>query len=505
MFRERKLQQTMSTGPCQCSQQSLPPVKTTIKKFIQLESKLPVVSKRSSRITELVEPPKVLLKFPIVQPPPQHFYQQENYYDEINPIEETLSTAYDHLRRSYTNQSCYQSKKLNQLSAKINCFKGSQRKLNNGQYLSKASQNLPPPPPPLQRLPSVARQQMNSSMSSSMSINSFPQNKQMSNKMNKSFTSSHLSQLTNRSPFQVNTERNYLFEKWSHDSSGYNSSQDLAGRSNNSSIISYCSLSDSYPKKTSKPMNSNSNLVDSGLSTLNLDYSDDYDATENFSTYSNLSHSSHSFNDSLEVDLAELKQLTSPFPHVKTCMVAQIKKVKPSPPILPPVHKRHSQQFSEPIYENLINTNAVDLPHVKKNYSVNDVLFSLKKMELNAKPIQFSTYSVATSSATTSSSASPEYLAFSPIENGTNDNKIMSPPKYSSLSTRLFASSTPGFKKCAELHQRDLDDYLCDEEVEFYLSPLNNQRGHSMNTLPSNQSNCYKYTNKNVAIWEQLV
>ena len=500
MFRERNHQQNMSTSACHCNQQSLPPVKTTIKKFIQLESKLPVVQKRNSRIIELVEPPKVLLKFPIVQPPPQQVYQQENYYDEINPIEETLSTAYDHLTRSYLNQPCYQSKKLNNLSAKINCFKGSQRKVHNDQYFSKASQNLPPPPPPLQKLPRVARQQMNTSMSSSVSINSFAPNKQMPNKMNKSFTSSHLSQITNRSPFQVNTERNYLFEKWSHDSSGYNSSQDLVGRSNNSSIISYCSLSDSYPKKAS-----NSNLVDSGLSTLHLDYSDDYDATENFSTYSNLSHSSHSFNDSLEVDLAELKQLTSPFPQVKTCMVAQIKKVKPSPPTLPPVQKRHSQQFSEPIYENLINSNYSDLKSVKKNYSVNDVLFSLKKMELNAKPIQFSTYSVATSSATTSSSASPEYLAFSPIDNESSDNKIMSPPKYSTLSTRLFASSTPGFKKYAERNQRDLDDYLCDEEVEFYLSPHNNQRGHSVNSLPPIQSSCYKYTNKNVAIWEQLV
>lgn len=463
MFRERDTRQLVANH-CQCQLQQQTKPKSTIKQFIQLDSNLgrnESFQKRNSRIIELIDTsnrnlanigvstPKsnVTLKYPVQKTRSTSIYQPfptENLYDEINPLEEELTSTYDHLSRPYVphNNSTYQ--RLN----KINCFRLSDNNRYNNRVVTKENSlrkfkveprdSNPPPPPPIKKLPRINRANLNLSLTS--------RHRSPVPKMNKSLTSA-----------EIQSEQ---YDKWTHDnSSGYNSSQDLSNHSSssNSSITSYCSISESVNKQV---FADKTNMADSGFSTLHLDDENIYDCTENISNYSNISPSSiSSFNSSFSEQ--EIQPFTSPFPRIKTPMVAQIKRINPI----------KQSRNNELVYENLRNQN------LGKAYSVKDVLFSLKKMELNNKNINLT---------------SPPELKFSPITTNTRPSKISS-RQY------LNINSTPPRQQ----NQRNSDDYLCDEEVESILSP---KQSYYKKQISVNPSSVYKYSNnRNVAIWEQLV
>ncbi len=146
-------------------------------------------------------------------------------------------------------------------------------------------------------------------------------------------------------------------------------------------------------------------------------------------------------------------------------MVAQIKRINP-------VSK--PAKTNELVYENLKNNN------LEKAYSVKDVLFSLKKMELNNNK--------------NSNSISKPII--SPVSTKSNYSNNSSSRQY------LNIQSTPPRQ---HIH-RNFDDYLCDEEVKSILSPKQNVEPFSKQSITVNSQNIYKYnTKRNVAIWEQLV
>ena len=467
MFREREFKKLNS---CLCS--APPKLKSTIKQFIQIEHKPQPVSdvhsnRRHSRIIELIDksnrnlvsmspntPNNVTsIKYPVnqlstYQPFPVH---QENLYDEIDPIDEDLTTTYDHLSHSYMPQIRQQpySNNGHRSQAKIEV-----RDVRS-QYFQAA---VAPPPPPIQKVPKISRQQFfNRSFNNPMAT---PTSKPTLNKS--------LNSTTNLSDGQLISERSYLFEKWAADnSSGYNSSQDLSNQtgSSNSSIISYCSINE--PVMTKLKISDHSNLVDSGFSTLNNDNEDPYDATDNLSSYSNISPSSaSSFNGSYRESIQDLQPVT-PFPRIKTSMVAQIKKVNQQTP---------TKTFN-------LNSSC-EKRSVAKSYSVSDVLISMKNMGISNQMSNAKQHQSATSK-----------LEYSPIYNKSSTVTVI-PVHYQK-------TSTPPHRYSVQ-YQRDLEDYLCDEEVESILSPK--KKTEVVNPLNKiSYSHLYKFNNRNVAIWEQLV
>jgi hypothetical protein len=155
---------------------------------------------------------------------------------------------------------------------------------------------------------------------------------------------------------------------------------------------------------------------------------------------------------------------TSPFPRVKTCLIAQIKQINAS-------KKSPSASASfreEPIYENLSSFNAKGTP-LRKEYSVNDVLHSLKSLELNANA----------------------------------DGKRL--------------------KTVKSVHANLNEDYdMCDKEVQFYLNNLDNDADmnnkikfkmvnnienecFSSNSNAKSNVKLVKSISKPIALWEQLV
>lgn len=462
MFRDRESKRFMGSS-CLC--QPLPKPKTSIKQFIQVDHVAnrhqDHTNKRHSRIIDLIEttnnrqstclPTKnITLKYPVTRNKPsptntssssnyQPFPVHENYYDEINPVDEQTTTAYDHLSRpcsTYIRQN-------------IPCFGV------NNDTKPRVKSFPAPPPPPTHPVPKISHQHY-----------SYQQTHSLSSQKSLKKSNSSILHINDQK-----SERSYLFEKWSNDnSSGYNSSQDLSNQtssSTNSSIISYCSINEE------KVLADRTNqFVDSGFSTLNID-EDNYaiDNTESLSNYSNISqYSASSFNDSTSHDSDNyVQQFPSPFPRIKTCMVAQIKKVKNKIPVAQDPN----------VYENLQNKSPIE-----KSYSVNDVLFSLKKLELNHVNKQQHVNVVHTQTI------APE---------------IISPNReYFNSNVRMCKMSTPPNVRQSIVSQRDLDDYLCDEEVQKILSP---KRAEPV-LLRHQPANLYKYNNSNnkkVAIWEQLV
>lgn len=382
MFRERENKKFLANS-CICQAPPPPKIKSTIKQFIQIDTSVPIKhhplidssSKRHSRIIELIDKSNrnlaslaaprnnVSIKYPINgQQCYEPFPVNENLYDEIDPYEEESATAYDHLCRPYVPQQ-YRHQTMSS-SKTTNCFRPQVTKETPVRYQRNSAHfQTPPPPPSLQKLPKVSRQHLFNN-----SLNTY--NCSPPTKLNKSMSST-----ANLCESNYNSERNYLDKFVSDNSSGYNSSQDLSNQaSSNCSIISYCSINEDLKKQV---LNDRTDLVDSGFSTLNIDSEDQYDATENFSNYSNLSpSSSSSFNSSYQ-ESDDLQPFTSPFPRIKTCMVAHIKKINKQTP--------NSFKTETIVYENMKNTSLQD-----KSYSVNDVLFSIKNMGIhnNAKKIE---------------------------------------------------------------------------------------------------------------------
>ena len=128
----------------------------------------------------------------------------------------------------------------------------------------------------------------------------------------------------------------------------------------NSTILSICSLG-STPQSSS----------DSGLCTLDS------------SDCSNLSSTSSSAS---ECFLANTTVSSAPFPRVKTCMIAQIKRIKPARLSTYGnvfINKKSYTNGYESDYENLVNnTSNLSCP-AKKEYTVSEVLQNLKSLESN--------------------------------------------------------------------------------------------------------------------------
>lgn len=159
---------------------------------------------------------------------------------------------------------------------------------------------------------------------------------------------------------------------------------------------------------------------------------------------------------------------TSPFPRVKTCLIAQIKQIN--------VKKSPSSSSStgsfreEPIYENLSSFNAKSTP-MRKEYSVRDVLHSLKSLELNP-----------------------------------NADKQF----------KTVVNVNGNVKQANRLNLNDEYD-LCDKEVQFYLNNLENDDMNNRNKLnkcgnenesfnnSKNNIKLVKSVSKPIALWEQLV
>jgi hypothetical protein len=244
-------------------------------------------------------------------------------------------------------------------------------------------------------------------------------------------------------------------------SSGYNSSQDQESsfftnssynrgstKNYNSTILSYVGLSSREylsPNKKTKD--------DSGVSTMHEHLGKDYYEHGNDSTSSNLSSFLSNDTSHLEEDSSSSVSLScasnnssgfyngaglkseysfdevnpqnveymhmSPFPRVKTCLIAQIKHLDSNGGNS--VDKKTTRNaINEPLYENL----TVESMPKKKNYSIHDILQSLNSLE---------------------------------FQNNTNKNSKKIPIK------RLSAVNTVAD-----------EDLLCDEEVQFYLNRVEN-------------------------------
>ena len=152
--------------------------------------------------------------------------------------------------------------------------------------------------------------------------------------------------------------------------------------------------------------------------------------------------------DSLSSDIDNIQVEASPFPKVKTCLIAQIKQINNnnnntsssnSSLNINNTKKRLSNPSSDSFYENLsdtfnktnnnnnniiINNNNSNNNSIKKNYSINDVLHSLKSLE-----------------------------SFTSSNNKINKNNNNNSNRYD---------------------YQD-DDYLCDREVEFILNRPSNE------------------------------
>jgi hypothetical protein len=279
-------------------------------------------------------------------------------------------------------------------------------------------------------------------------------------------------------------------------------------KQNNSAILSYLTINDNYDAKRryldsiKKKLANDDSLylddhthkssTDSGVYTMNSkskfdDYADDDTTSSNLSAYNlndnqfNVDYelSGSSSNSSIsntsafqtakmeakgQPDFDEDDLQTSPFPRVKTCLIAQIKQIN--------VKKSPSSSSStgsfreEPIYENLSSFNAKSTP-MRKEYSVRDVLHSLKTLELNA-----------------------------------NADKQF--------------KTVVNVKQANRLNLNDEYD-LCDKEVQFYLNNLENDDMTNRNKLnkcgnenesfnnSKNNIKLVKSVSKPIALWEQLV
>ncbi len=498
MLQERESKRFMGNS-CLCQPKSKP----IIKQFIQVDpssndylfnnqqKRLDIYNRRNSHIIKLIDASNrninsfsetsssknlpITVKFPVQQKhiPSISNYQPfpylENHYDEIDPVKEETTTTYDRLRSYMPTNTPYKHNNYQKQQHAL----PSKNTRGSVNQISLQYQNTPPPPPPIQKLPKISRRQVYPTIYPAYSNRISP-----AKGLNKSI-SSIISNNKNCQDY-IPSERGYLYEKWAADnnSSGYNSSQDISNQasSSSSSIISYCSINDT------KISNGRTDMIDSGLSTLNVE--DDlynYDATENLSNYSNISpSSSSSLNDSYHEAMSDQniqsinQHFLSPFPKIKTCMVAQIKKV--------PTNAMIKEREQHNAYENVRNYNN---SLVEKNYSINDVLFSLKKLEMNNinnHPTGYVNCKAADAQLSPKNSYNMGVL-----------------PTTSTPSNRPFIK-----QKAVE---RDLDDFLCDEEVEAILSPRISTI-KSVSYLPTQSkplTAMYKINNKNIAIWEQLV
>jgi len=241
-------------------------------------------------------------------------------------------------------------------------------------------------------------------------------------------------------------------------SSGYNSCQDI----HNQSIRPYGDIKTAdlendyyFCYENNQTSSVPTNCQDSGVSTLNLSskLSDDEYTNSNLSPYysSPSASSFSSLNRGDDLDSVSMVQ-ASPFPRVNTSFVAQIKQINPKTP--------KQTKIAEPIYENLKHPLQSTNKSVKQ-YSLNDIFNSLKSLDLN------------TNSKRNREHRQKQHL-FSPI------------------------------------NQIDYSDKLCDQEVEFYLSPSQTNQHSSNNEYQ--QINIKNFNNttpgitvKANAFWEQLV
>lgn len=194
-------------------------------------------------------------------------------------------------------------------------------------------------------------------------------------------------------------------------SSGYNSSQESSGHHHHHStrrLFNDNEFDDEFKRSLDKSLNN----LDSGISTLNLlndghtsSSGSDVDATSNLSAYlsdNQLSNSPflsskssiNSFGPkTVDYDELDGEMQTSPFPKVKTCLIAQVKQInqKTAKPQQPPTAYYYHDSNTEPIYENLGKYTRTHLQSggksngtKQKQYSINDVLHSLKTLESNS-------------------------------------------------------------------------------------------------------------------------
>ena len=187
--------------------------------------------------------------------------------------------------------------------------------------------------------------------------------------------------------------------------------------------------------------------------------------------------SDFSFDQKSEASLEADYMQVSPFPRVKTCMIAQIKQLDSN---------AVSANNSEPIYENLTSSSSIVLKkapakvpaqQIRKQYSINDIMHSLKSLEMP------------------------------------------------------LSAQTKVSRKLRAVDAQD-DDLLCDKEVQFYLnrvehtSNLSEQHQYQFHeatpmvsqqkptfqagakpkmTVRNSTSAHFNSINRPVALWEQLV
>lgn len=132
--------------------------------------------------------------------------------------------------------------------------------------------------------------------------------------------------------------------------------------------------------------------IDSGISTAPRHQNPDAesnasDATSNLSTYMSSSpifSSSSSSSSSSGANSAASLTEWSPFPKVKTCLIAQVKPLRQNLGVSNPTVYSNVDfciKQSEPIYENLNKYETATTPITPKQYSVRDVFSSLNSLE----------------------------------------------------------------------------------------------------------------------------
>ena len=452
---------------------SIPQSKTsTIQQLIKLNDEANDSRPPQYRQTNIVEFIDVNTRNSLIRYPnkassqPKTLNDQENLYDEINPDFERRHTyndhEYDHLntdKKSAMTIISQNTNKLQQLSSKINCFKSNQRKqetdYDEGVNIKTKSPFF------ASRTKSVRPERQSIS---------YPSSNPSAHRLNRSFTASRLSTT----------------------SSGYDS--DISSLMKpSSSIVSYFSVNDDDKQSKSKIRSkANDNLIDSAIS-IEQSWADEsslspYYSHEPPTLSTSISSSSSNFSNKLKIIEDEPIQMqTSPFPKVKTCFVAQIKQIGKFPSNEnSPVGKN----LQEPIYENLNNLQQL---HKTKQYSVKDVLNSLKNLEFN----QIDASKMKSLSTSSSVSSFPHL------------NSSFSASPDSSLDNSLTCAEQFITKKKMEISpikRHDSYDELCDEEVQYYLSNNSNDDSFKNSILPiQTQKNCYKIANRSIPLWEQLV
>lgn len=424
---------------------SFPPVPKSYNKIPQISNKQQDINVYDEIITSDQEEPKLYH---------HSHHKRSNLHNNDYELLSNLNSSLNSSSMSSSNRNsmiCMNQNFHNKITSKINCFK------SFGGTAKPAPPTLPPPKLKHESSPTSSSETFDSisscsSISSSKSIY-FP--KQPLHKVTKSPVIS----------------------------SGYNSSQDQDfsyNKNYNSSILSYVGLASRdflTPRQQNKIRSKND---DSGLSTMQKsnDYDHDNDSTNsNMSSFlsdlsnlessslSSVSNNSSGYYNDHQPDESYIK--LSPFPRVKTCMIAQIKQLDSS-------KKPKNQLVQEPpIYENLNITNATTM---SKQYSINDIMLSLKSLE---------------------------------FQNFESKRRVKK--------TRV---------------QENEEDLLCDKEVQFYLSQVDDNSSLSeqhqyqfLDTIPDtrhrqpiivkhnsvkppksfNTKILIKKINKPTALWEQLV